>query len=186
MMRLAIYNPATGEIRSVVEFSPSSIEDALLNIPKGCLAVEIGEGVTPATHYIDAEDEPREYPPRPGEWAVWTGTEWTDRRTEADREGERQARRAAAYLTKAEFIENCMAVNILTPTEAVEASHQIPASFEPVVSAFPGYEQTICRVRWNAVTRIARMDPLILAVAAGAGISAQTLDALFGLADYTP
>ena len=41
-------------------------------------------------------------------------------------------------------------------------------------------------VIWPTVTRINRMDPLILAVAAGTGISAQTLDALFGLADYTP
>lgn len=180
-MRIAVYDPANGRIQSVMQFADASADDALLNIPAGLLAVEVGEDITPATHYIDAEDEPREYPPRPGEWAVWAGTEWTDPRTETDREGERQARRAAAYLTKAEFIENCMAVNILTPTEAVEASHQIPASFEPVVSSFPGFEQTICRVRWNAVMQINRMDPLILAVAKGARISEETLDALFGL-----
>lgn len=57
MMRLAIYDTATGEIRSVVEFSPSSIEDALLNIPEGFLAVEVGPEVTPATHYIDVEND---------------------------------------------------------------------------------------------------------------------------------
>ena len=67
MMRLAIYDTATGEIRSVVEFSPSGIEDALLNIPEGFLAVEVGPEVTPGTHYIDAEndDTPTERTPEP-------------------------------------------------------------------------------------------------------------------------
>lgn len=182
MMRLAIYTPATGEIRSVVEFSPSSIEDALLNIPQGCLAVEIGEGVTPATHYIDAEDEPREYPPRPGEWAVWTGTEWTDPRTETDREGERQARRLAAYLTKSEFLQACMATNLLGPHEAaVAAKGDIPEPFLPSVAKLTPEQQDKLPVIWPTVTRINRMDPLILAVAKGARISEETLDALFGL-----
>lgn len=67
MMRLAIYDPATGEIRSIMEFSPSSVDDALLNVPEGLLAVEVGPEVTPATHYIDAEndDTPIERPPEP-------------------------------------------------------------------------------------------------------------------------
>lgn len=67
MMRLAIYAPETGDIRSVVEFSPSAIEDALFNIPEGFLAVEVGPEVTPGTHYIDAEndDTPTERAPDP-------------------------------------------------------------------------------------------------------------------------
>lgn len=56
-MRLAIYTPETGDIRSVVEFSPSGIEDALLNIPEGFLAVEVGPEVTPGTHYIDIKND---------------------------------------------------------------------------------------------------------------------------------
>lgn len=182
MMRLAIYNPATGLIRSVMEFSDGSIEDALLNIPEGLLAVEVGAEVDPATHYIDAEDEPQEYPPRPGEWAVWTGTEWADRRTETDREGERQARRAATYLTKAEFLQACMATNLLGPHEAaVAAKGDIPEPFLPAVASMTPEQQDMLPVIWPAVTRINRMDPLILAVAAGTGISEETLDALFGL-----
>lgn len=182
MMRLAVYHPDTGEIRSIMEFSPSSVDDALLNVPEGCLAVEIGAEVTPATHYIDAEDEPREYPPRPGEWAVWTGTEWADPRTETDREAERQARRLAAYLTKAEFLQACMATGLLTPSEAaVAAKGDIPAPFLPAVASMTPEEQDMLPVIWPAVTQINRMDPLILAVAKGARISEETLDALFGL-----
>ena len=67
MMRLAIYAPETGDIRSVVEFSPSAIKDALLNIPEGFLAVEVSPEVTPATHHIDVEndDTPAERAPEP-------------------------------------------------------------------------------------------------------------------------
>lgn len=57
MMRLAIYTPATGEIRSVMQFTDASADDALLNIPEGLLAVEVGPEVTPATHYIDVEND---------------------------------------------------------------------------------------------------------------------------------
>lgn len=182
MMRLAIYNPETGCIRSVMEFSDARAEDAVLNIPDGLLAVAVGPEVGPATHYINANDDPQPYPPRPGEWAAWTGTEWTDRRTEEDREGEWTAKRAATYLTKSEFLQACMATGLLTPSEAaVAAKGDIPALFLPAVASMTPEEQDMLPVIWPAVTRINRMDPLILAVAKGASISEETLDALFGL-----
>lgn len=181
-MRLAIYNPATGLIRSVMAFGEGGIEDALLNIPEGLLAVEVGPEVQPATHFIDANDEPQPYPPRPGEWAVWTGTEWTDPRTETDHKSERKARRAAAYLSKAEFLQACMAIGLLTPSEAaVAAKGGIPAPFQPAVEALTPERQDMLAVIWPAVTRINRMDPLILDVARERRISEETLDALFGL-----
>lgn len=183
MIRLAIFNPETGCIRSVMEFSGTGVEDALLNIPDGLLAVEVGPAVEPATHYIDANDEPQPYPPRPGEWSVWTGTEWADPRTETDHKSERKARRAATYLTKAEFLQACMATGLLTPSEAaIAAKGDIPAPFLPAVASMTPELQDMLPVVWPAVTRINRMDPLILAVAKGARISEETLDALFGLA----
>ena len=182
MIRLAIFNPETGCIRSVMEFSGTGVEDALLNIPDGLLAVEVGPAVEPATHYIDANDEPQPYPPRPGEWSVWTGTEWADPRTETDHKSERKARRAATYLTKAEFLQACMATGLLTPSEAaIAAKGDIPAPFLPAVASMTPELQDMLPVVWPAVTRINRMDPLILAVAKGARISEETLDALFGL-----
>ena len=187
MMRLAIYTPATGEIRSVMQFTDASADDALLNIPEGALAVEVGGDVTPATHYINADGEPVAYPPRPGEWAVWAGAEWTDPRTETDHKSEQKARRAATYLSKAEFLQACMATGLLTPSEAaVAAKGDIPAPFLPAVASMTPEQQDMLPVVWPAVTRINRMDPLILAVAKGARISEETLDALFGLAPYTP
>ena len=144
--------------------------------------IEWPELPDPAAVYWDgAAWQP--YPQRPGEWAVWTGTEWADPRTEADREGERQAHRAATYLTKSEFLQACMATGLLTPSEAaVAAKGDIPAPFLPAVASMTPEQKDMLPVIWPAVTRINRMDPLILAVAKGASISEETLDALFGLA----
>lgn len=50
MMRLAIYNPETGRIGSAMEFSEAGVEDALLNIPDGMLAVEVGAEIWQAKH----------------------------------------------------------------------------------------------------------------------------------------
>lgn len=83
-MRLAIYDPETGSIQSVMQFSDARVEDALLNIPEGMLALEVAEDVTPATHYIGADDQPTEYPERPADRAVWDGSKWTDPRDESE------------------------------------------------------------------------------------------------------
>lgn len=56
-MRLAIFDPDSGRIRSVLEFWQGNISDALLNIPEGCLAAEVGPEVEPGTHYIDVEND---------------------------------------------------------------------------------------------------------------------------------
>lgn len=85
-------------------------------------------------------------------------------------------------LTKAEFLQACMATGLLDPQEAaVAAKGDIPAPFLPAVASMTPEQQDMLPVIWPAVTRINRMDPLILAVAKGARISEETLDALFGL-----
>ena len=190
-MKLAVFHPASGRIQSVMEFSDATASDALLNIPDGFLAAEVGDEVEPGTHYIDtgADDAPVEYPPRPGEWAVWDATDrqWIDPRTETDHKAEWKARRAATFLPKAEFLQACMATGILDPQEAaVAAKGDIPASFLPAVATLTAEQQDTLPVIWPSVTRVNRMDPLILAVAKGARISEETLDALFGLAPYSP
>lgn len=135
--------------------------------------------VQPLFEFADA-------PPRPSPHHVWQGGEWVDPRTPQELDDEMQMLRAVTSLTKAQFIEGCMSVGILTPEEAIMAANSIPPSFEPIIAALPPYEQTIARIQWPTVTIIDRMNPLILAIAAGAGISEETLDALFGLTEYAP
>lgn len=53
------------------------------------------EGEHPAESYLDGE-EVKPLPPRPGEWAVWGGSEWIDPRTPADLAAELEAHRQGA------------------------------------------------------------------------------------------
>lgn len=186
MIRIAIFDPATGAIRSVMTFSHRNVEDALLNIPDGALAAEVGEDVMPATHYIGPEDAPVKYPPKPAEWSVWDGAQWIDPRTPADLAEALDEKRVASSVTKIAFITGCMEIGILTPPEAIAASRgEIPDSFAPIVAAMSPMERDYACIHWGAARQIDRLDPFILAVAATAGVSDATLDALFGLTDAT-
>lgn len=158
-------------------------------------AVEPGDAdylaaVAMATAFAAGEAQPHyefaDAPPRPSPHHVWQGGAWVDPRTAEEIDDDMQMLRMVASLTKAQFIEACMSVNILTPDEAIIAARMIPPSFEPIIAALPPLEQTIARIQWPTVTIIDRLNPLILAIAAGAGISEATLDALFGLTEYAP
>lgn len=108
-------------------------------------------------------------------------------RSEPDPEQVLSERRAAASLTKPEFIIACMSVGILTPEEATQAAHGIiPDPFQQAVDSLPPYEKTILNIIWPTATQIDRMDPLILALADGLGVADHMLDALFGLVEYQP
>lgn len=181
-MIATIYDAATGVIRAVINSPYPSVIG--LNVREGEAVIE---GEYDAARVYIRDDTPREYPPRPGEWAVWTGSEWTDPRTADDHEAERQARRHSSFLTKSEFLQACMSVGLLTPAEAAAAARgDVPESYGPALATMSAEQRDRVAVIWPAVTRIERMDPLILAVAAGAGISDETLDAMFGLAPYSP
>ena len=90
--------------------------------------------------------------------------------------------RNTASLTKNEFLQACMSVGLLTPKEAaVAARGNIPESFASAVAGMGAEMQDRVSIAWPASTRVERMDPLLLAVAAARGITDDTLDALFGL-----
>ena len=105
---------------------------------------------------------------------------WFDPRTPDDLTAELDARRAAAALTKNEFLQACMSVGLLTPKEAaVAARGNIPESFASAVAGMGAEMQDRVSVAWPASTRVERMDPLILAVAAARSIAPETLDEIF-------
>lgn len=123
-------------------------------------------------------------PPKPADYMVFDPDEWEwiDPRTDDDFAREFEARRAAASIPKTAFIQSCMAAGILTPAEAATAARGgIPPSFEAAIANMGAEARDMVLIIWPSVTRIERMDPLILAVAAGAGISDETLDAIFGI-----
>ena len=187
-MRAAIFNPATGAIRSTMGFSPDAADDLALNVPDGFDVLAVADDVGPQSHYI-ADGAAVPYPEKPGPWASFdyaTGV-WFDPRTAADMDAELQRRRKGASLTTAEFLQAAMAVNLLTPDEAAAASWgEVPAAFLPAVDQLSAEQRDRIRIIWPRVTIIERLDPLIVSVATTLGVSDATLDALFGLAEYVP
>ena len=78
-MKYAIFDEASGVVAKVLE--PPDLEHLLLNVGEG-QDYHPGDP-DPDLHYWSGTGF-AEYPPRPGPWARWTGSEWTDPRTAAD------------------------------------------------------------------------------------------------------
>lgn len=175
----------TGEIVQTGT-APSFAAMAMIAIPGATVEVA-PEWVDDNKHYWDAATKAFvAFPPKPGPWAAWDGQCWFDPRTAADLD----ARRAAASITKSAFLQACLAVGLLNPAEAADAArgynpgplrsgHRRPAGL-------PAEQRDMIEVIWPAVTRVDRMDPLILAVAASAGLGDALLDEIFGLAPQSP
>ena len=178
-MIVTIYDIATGAVRRVLDVPP---QEVALNFDPATEAVYTGEADPEATYFVDGQ--PVAMPPRPGSWAVFDhgAGEWTDPRTPEDLAAALAEARAVASLSKLAFLMGCMEYGLLSPPEVIAAARgEIPESFAGVVAALSPMERDYASVYWAAARQIDRTHPLILMVAAGAGISESTLDALFGL-----
>lgn len=178
-MIVTIYDIATGAVRRVLDVPP---QEVVLNFDPDTEAVYPGEVDPEATYFAD--DQPVAMPPRPGPWAVFDygAGAWIDPRTPEDLAATLAAARAMASLSKLAFLMGCMEYGLLSPPEVIAAARgEIPESFAGVVAALSPMERDYASVYWAAARQIDRTHPLILMVAAGAGISESTLDALFGL-----
>lgn len=149
------------------------------------LSVLCPPDVTDKTHYYDGKGFVK-YPPKPDPRLQWDGSKWVDTRTLADIINEEIEIRDRTYLSKSEFIHNCLACNILSEEEAVTSATQVPASFEPMIAKLPHYEQLSCRIKWPTIQRVGRHDPLFIMIADAAGVSEETRDAIFGLTEFKP
>lgn len=137
-----------------------------------------------ASFYIDAAGDPQPMPPAPELGFRWDrdAKMWFDPRSEEDIRAELNSLRMATSISKSEFLQACMATGLLSPAEAATASRgDIPEAFRSAISTMSSEQQDMVAVIWPAVTRIDRMDPLILAVAKAQGITDQQLDQIFGI-----
>lgn len=178
-MIVTIYDQATGAVRRVLDVPP---QEVALNFDPDTEAVYVG-GVVPEATYF-SEGQPVAMPPRPGPWAVldYGAGEWVDPRTPEDFAAALSQARAAASLSKIDFIMGCMSLGLLTPPEAIAAARgEIPQSFAPVVESLSPMQRDYACVHWGAARLIERMDPFIGAVAQAASVSDETLDELFGV-----
>lgn len=78
-MKYAVFDAVSGIISKVLE--APDLEHLLLNVGEG-QDYHPGDP-DPDLHYWTGNGF-AEYPPRPGPWALWNGSEWTDPRTAAD------------------------------------------------------------------------------------------------------
>jgi len=90
----AVIDGATGAILRTGEAEIDHLA-ALFDHDGQDLIAPVPEGVSDDTHYWAGEDF-AVYPPRPGDWAVWTGAEWLDPRTPGNLAAELAARRGVA------------------------------------------------------------------------------------------
>lgn len=89
--------------------------------------------------------------------------------------------RATAKMSRTDFCLALAGAGILTGAEAVSAARgDVPASFEPLVSAMPDQEALEARIRWAAMTEVERLNPFIATVAAASSIPDAALDEIFG------
>ena len=97
---------------------------------------------------------------------------------------QREAWRAGALLSRAEFCTALRAAGILTRSEAIAAARgDWPASFEPMLDSMTEAEADAALILWAGITVIERSHPLLEAVRQFKGLSQEDVDALFG---YTP
>lgn len=81
MITLFVVCKNTGSIKRTIT---CDIDDVEGQIRPGEILIEYSDGIGDDTHYWTVEEGFAEYPPRPGDWAVWTGTAWADPRSPED------------------------------------------------------------------------------------------------------
>ena len=90
--------------------------------------------------------------------------------------------RAAATMTRSDFLLAAIGAGIIQPSDAGPAARgEIPPSLAPVFESLPEPVRIEAIVRWGAATMIERMNPILAALAQAMQINAAQLDAMFGI-----
>lgn len=92
------------------------------------------------------------------------------------------ARRAAATLTRAQFLLACVDAAIITEQEAEEAADgSWPSTFDDFLLGMAAAQRIEAKAVWASRSDVRRMSPLLALVAANKGVNAEQLDAIFGI-----
>ena len=175
-IKATIYRLDTGEIVGTSRASDLDLIEMNLGDGNG-----YAEGHYLADQYYFPDGVVTEFPPRPGDWAVFDyGSRiWIDPR---DPVAELEAARASANMTRSDFLLAAIRAGIILPSDAGPAARgEIPPSLEPVFDGLPPEVQIEAVVRWSASTMIERMNPVLAALAGAMTITDAQLDALFGI-----
>ncbi len=176
MMIFTTYKTSTGEI--VGQFLMPDLEAVMQNLSEGEWAL-VG-GYNRNEFYIEDGDPVRK-PTSPGEWAVWdyVSKRWLDPRNP---ETELASARAAASMSRSDFVLATIRARIIQPSDAGPAARgEIPPSLTSMFDSLPSDLQTEAIVRWGAATVIERNNPVLEVISQAMGLTAEGLDALFGI-----
>lgn len=90
--------------------------------------------------------------------------------------------RAAAFLSRDQFLLAAVAAGIVTEEVAEEAaSGAWPAGFNTFLSDLTASQRITAKATWADGVRVARNNPILALIAADQGITDAQLDALFGI-----
>ncbi len=173
----AILRTGTAEIEYLADLIDHDSQDLIAPVP---------EGVSDDTHYWTGENF-AVYPPRPGDWGVWTGAEWVDPRTPEDLAAEATARlhtaRDRASMTRLQFALTAAMAGIIPPEDAPAAARgDIPPSMTAAFAALPPADRLVAETVWAGATVIDRLNPVLLMFAEAMEITDAQMDAMFRVA----
>lgn len=128
-------------------------------------------------------DAPLPLPERSQPYLSWDPAleEWVDLRSAERIAAELEVWRSGRSLSKVEFGQRCVALQILHHDEFAPAMRgEIPSSFQSAVDAMSGEMRDMAAGIWAGSVNINRLDPFIVEVARLKEIPDEVLDILFG------
>jgi hypothetical protein len=92
-----------------------------------------------------------------------------------------EEKRARAFMPKDDFIIVALDLEVLSETDAEEATNGWPTGWDGFFEGQPARARIEAKARWAAAVNIHRNAPLIEALAAFKNLTPEQVDALFGI-----
>lgn len=128
---------------------------------------------------IDTPESHIAVPQRPQPWSEWDGSAWV---TGDEPQVPIEDRRATATLDRAAFLLGCVTAGIITEAEAEEAADgSWPSSFNTFLGGMTAVQRIEAKAVWASRADVRRNSDLLALVAENKNVTAEQLDALFGL-----
>lgn len=104
---------------------------------------------------------------------TWNGSAWV---------ASVEAKRAAATITRAQFLKGCVSAGIITADVAeAAATGEWPAAFNTFLSGLTRDQRIEAKATWADAKEVRRTAPILALIAADQQVSEAQLDALFGI-----
>lgn len=92
-------------------------------------------------------------------------------------------KRAAATLTRAQFLTACVDAGIITAEVAEEAASGVwPTAFNPFLAGLTAAQRIDAKATWADGGDVRRSNPILTLIAAYQNVTDEQLDAMFGIA----